>query len=417
MRHASRRRRTGSTVATLVSALGASLASTAAVGVAWWQHTVAPFRPDTALVVSTLRGAQIAQRDTDIAVWNRARAADTGSALVLSQLAALHAARAREQGTAGDWTTAEALARHALARRTHRNGAAAATLVSTLLAQHRFIDAAVAARALVLREPDVPVYRAILGDVAMELGDTTTARAMFASVYGERRELAIAPRYARWRELTGEVGDARSLLRLASDSARTRHSMSPDTRAWFALRRGDLERRAGDARSAAMHYRDGLRESPGDARLLTAMARLAADDRRAHDALWWAEQAVAARTEPATLLALGVAFEAVGDTTRARETMEAVAQLESATRAPAHRELMLWHIDHASSAAQADSLRRRAAEALHTRRDVYGYDLAAWASHRSGHVHDARRYMRAALALGTVDQLLLEHARAILETP
>lgn len=416
MTQASRRRRTGSTVATLLSALGVSLASTVMGGMAWWQHRTAPFRPETALATSS-RAAVVAQRDTEIAVWNRALAADTGSALVLSQLAALHAARAREQGTAGDWTTAEALARHALARRLHRNGAAAATLVATLLAQHRFIDAEVEARALVIREPDVPVYRAILGEVAMELGDFTTARAMFDSVYGERRTVAIAPRYARWRELTGDIGEARRLLEVASDSVRTRHGMSLDTRAWFALRRGDLERRAGNVQRAAAHYRNGLADAPGDPRLLTAMARLAADAGRAQDALWWAEQAVAARTEPATLLALGAAYAAGGDTLRAKETMHAVALLEDATGAPAHRELTLWQIDHPASRAQADTLHRRAVAALTIRRDVYGYELAAWASHRAGHTDDARRYMRAALALGTADVQLQAHARAILETP
>lgn len=64
-----------------------------------------------------------------------------------------------------DYTVAEAFARRSLARRTQRNGATAATLVSVLLAQHRFREAFQEASTLRAREFDVPQYRALLGEV------------------------------------------------------------------------------------------------------------------------------------------------------------------------------------------------------------------------------------------------------------
>jgi hypothetical protein len=48
-----------------------------------------------------------------------------------------------------------------------------------------------------------------------------------------------------------------------------------------------------------------------------------------------------------------------------------------------------------------------------TRRDIYGYDLAAWAYHKAGRHAEARAMMVHALRLGTVDPLLTAHARAI----
>jgi hypothetical protein len=47
------------------------------------------------------------------------------------------------------------------------------------------------------------------------------------------------------------------------------------------------------------------------------------------------------------------------------------------------------------------------------RRDVYGYDLLAWAQYKSGHIADARRSIAAALLQGTEDAMLFYHAGMI----
>jgi Flp pilus assembly protein TadD len=52
-------------------------------------------------------------------------------------------------------------------------------------------------------------------------------------------------------------------------------------------------------------------------------------------------------------------------------------------------------------------------EELATRRDVYGYDLLAWALHQSGRDADALAPMRRALSLGTRDAMLYYHAGVI----
>ncbi|MCA0376764.1 MAG: hypothetical protein LCH84_14015 [Gemmatimonadetes bacterium] len=387
--------------------LAAGLAVSATV-TAWQGYERFPYRPAVTLAVPA-DSAEHAQRDTTLAVWYRALAADTGSALVTSQLAGLHAARARDGVAPGDWLRADSLARRSLARRVQHNGAAGATLVAALLAQHRFADAVAEARELVAHHPDEPVYRAILGEAALEAGDDATARAMFTSVHGQRRALAMAPRVARWLEATGHVGDARHLLRTAADSIAAQHGTPAATRAWFALRRADLERRAGHPGAAARLLRAGLHTAPGDARLMQALARLAVEQGSVIDGRWWAERAVAARTDASTLTTLAAAQWATGDRDDARFTIASALQLE-----PGHREALLWSLAHDGD---IEAARRSAVEALGVRRDVYGFDLAAWASHRAGRVDDARTYMQQALRLGTRDVQLREHARHILNTP
>jgi tetratricopeptide (TPR) repeat protein len=61
-------------------------------------------------------------------------------------------------------------------------------------------------------------------------------------------------------------------------------------------------------------------------------------------------------------------------------------------------------VDQVAAQAEAD---------LRTRRDVYGWDLLAWARHRQGRDAEARAAMAQALRMGTRDAMLLYHAGMI----
>jgi tetratricopeptide (TPR) repeat protein len=388
-------------VAVLALAAGGAL-------VARHAFAVQPYQPPVAMDALTPAAAD--ERDTQIAVWHVALSADTGSALVLGQLAALHAQRARETGQFGDYGIAETYARHSLARRTQRNGATAATLISVLLAQHRFLDAMQVADELVRREPDIPPYHAIRGEVALELGRYDVARESFMHVWPHRAQPAIAPRVARWLEVTGRVPEARRLLTDAMAQVRSRRDVPRESQAWFSLRLGDLEWRSGHARAAAAAYTEGLAVRPGDPRLLTAMALLAAHQQQGSAARTWAERAVAAQPEVTTLLALARASEAAEDTAQARAAATAVATLVDTTAGLPHRDWLLWQLDHGQ---QVPAILRLALDDLVVRQDVYGFDLVAWALHCSGRDHEAQDMMQRALAMGTRDPLLQRHAAAI----
>lgn len=391
-----------------IALLSTGLAFSAIVaGGVWWHGRAAA---DRAVLAHEAGFAELAQRDTQIHVWNTALEADTGSALVLGQLAALHLQRAREGGGWEDYLMAEQLARHSVARRTNRNGASAVTLTNALLAQHRFTEARDVAASLVKREGDIPEYRALLGEVAMEVGDDAVADSMFRSVWEQRTQLSMAPRVARWLELTNHVRDARVLLQRARDEALSRRNVASETKAWFELRVGDLEMRAGNLARAERAYRSGLRIEPGDPRLFSAMARLAMAKHDPGTAITWGERAIGLQLDPATLGLLGDAYTAHGDTARANEYLRTLDVAVASQPGAYHRAWALYLLDHG---LRVDTVLAKATEELQGRRDVYGYDLVAWALFKSGRVLDAQRMMTHAMRFDTPDPLIVQHARAI----
>ncbi len=364
--------------------------------------------PDLRAIPSTF--TERPDRDIQIRVWRQALDADPTSALALGQLAALHLQRAREGGPYDDYLQAETYARRSLAKRTQRNANTAATLVSILLAEHRFVDARAVAESLVVREPDVPEYRAALGEVAMELGDDALADRMFRSVWADRGTLTIAARLARWLEVTGHVPEARRLLTVARADAMSRRDVARETKAWFALRVGDLELRAGRLRAADAAFREGLDLEPGDPRLLAAMARTAAVEQRHDDVIRWGEAAIGMQLDPATLGIVGDAYAARGDSAKSAEYFRTLEVAVSMQPGAYHRAWSLYLLDHDLRVREV--LAKAAAE-LVERKDVYGWDVYAWALEKSGRRDEARAAMREALRLGTPDPLLLRHAERI----
>ena len=349
-------------------------------------------------------------RDVQIKVWHQALDADPTSALAMGQLAALHLQRAREGGSWDDYLKAEDFARRSLAKRTNRNAGTAATLISILLAQHRFVEARAVADDLVAHEPDIPEYRAALGEVAMELGDDTTADAMFRSVWSNRATLTIGARIARWLEINDHVPEARRLLVSARADALSRRDVATETKAWFALRVGDLELRAGRLNAAETAFTDGLKIEPEDPRLLAAMARLCAARKNYADVITWGERAIGLQLDPATLGLVGDAYAQQGDTVRAGEYFKTLQVAVSMQPGAYHRAWSLYLLDHG---LQVNEVLQKAQEELRDRKDVYGCDIVAWALEKSGRHTEAQAVMRQALRLHTPDPLLRHHAEVI----
>jgi Tfp pilus assembly protein PilF len=391
------------------SVLRAGLAAVALLGGAVACESRAP-RTVAAATVPAPAFRERADRDVQIRVWHQALDADPTSAIALGQLAALHLQRAREGGSWEDYLTAESYARRSLGKRTFRNAATASTLVAILLAQHRFTEARDVARDLVQREPEVPQYRATLAEVAMELGDDAMADSLFRSVWTDRGTLTTAARLARWLELTNHVREARALLSTAAADAFARRELATETKAWFALRLGELELRAERFTAAEAAYRAGLTYEPNDPRLFAALARLASSRQRPRDVLQWGELAITSQLDPATLGVVGDAYRAIGDTARSAEYFRTMQLAVSLQPGAYHRAWSLYLLDHGLQTA--DVLERAEAE-LRERKDVYGYDIVAWALHKSGRPAAARTMMQQALRLGTPDPLLRQHAAAL----
>lgn len=350
------------------------------------------------------------QHDLEIAAWSRAFAADSTSALALSQLSGLHLQRARETLDWSDYAEAEALARRSLDLRVRRNGRAFVVLVSSLLAQHRFGEARAAADTLVATFPDEPAYRALLGETQLELGDYAAAEQSFSDLHPYRRHLSIAGRLARFAELTGDLPRARRLLREARAEALIRGDVSAEQRAWFRMRYAEMELRAGRPRTARGELETALAERPDDPRLLAALARLEMARGAPREALRFGERAIGMVLDPAVLGLLAEASRAIGDAAKAAEFEAAMATAVAGQPGAYHRAWSLHLLDRGLDVA---AVLARAEAELRVRPDVYGWDVYAWALHKSGRHDEAMEAMDHALVQRTVDPQLYLHAAAI----
>jgi len=349
-------------------------------------------------------------RDLDIEFYRARVARDPRSARDFTQLAGLYLQRSRETADNEDIVRAEAIARHSLELRRGRNDAAYGILASSLLAQHRFVEAHEVARGLLAADTTSVAARGLLAETALELGRYDEAGRLFGGLATYQGELGVAPRLAHWQELRGHPEDARRLLRQAAAEADRRHGVPREQVAWFHLRLGDLALRTGHLAEAERELDAGLRIAPADYRLLGTLARLDAarhDWRRATEV---GEQAIAQALDPATLGVLSDAYTALGDTGKAGEYSSAMALAVLRQPGPYHRAWSLFLLDHDRD---VPLVLAKVEDELRTRRDVYGYDLLAWALHQSGRDAEALPPMRQALALGTRDAMLYFHAGMI----
>jgi tetratricopeptide (TPR) repeat protein len=348
--------------------------------------------------------------DSSLALLQKRVAADPYSAQDRAWLASLFLQRARETGSSDDVLRAEEAARRSLELRSAHNSGTYATLALALLEQHRFAEALQAARSVMEADPENASYRALVAEIQLEMGDYRAADVVFGSLESARQNLDVAPRLARWAEISGRPAEARSLLHAARDLAVRRPGLVPEQVAWFHLRVGDFELRHGDLDAAEEALRAGLEVFPEDRRLLAAMARLEGARENWAEAIDFGERAVAAAAEPGTLALLADLYAASGDAERAAEYARVVEVSLAGSAEAYHRAEGLFLLDHGRRVPQVLA---QARADLRTRRDVYGHDLLAWALHRSGRHAEARQAMTAALARGTRDPMLLYHAGMI----
>jgi len=397
-------------VAAGVMAIGA--ASVVSARAAMARDGAAHAREQAAAVRSAalLREREAARGEADIAFYQARVAQDPYGAADRARLAGLYAQRARETGAYDDYLRAEREARASLAARTERNAAARVSLAGALMAQHRFSEARAQADTLFAAEPGRPSYRSLLGELQMETGDYDGARATFGSLLSSTANLGVAPRLARWMELTGHTIDARRVLYRAAHDAAARGDLPAEQVAWFHMRVGDLELRNGRLDEAADAFRAGLRAHPEDYRLLGEMAKLAAARGEWDAALELGGRAIAQVLDPATLVVMSDAALASGDSAKAEEYARVMEVSVRRQTGSLHRGWALFLLDRGRRIAQ---VAQQAEADVRARPDVYGYDLLAWARHEQGRDAEAWAAMRQALRLGTRDAQLFYHAGMI----
>ena len=316
------------------------------------------------------RPASVVQQD--IALFERRAAEDPWSAADRAVLARLYLQRGRETGEYADFQRAERAARTALELRRERNERAHLILASSLLAQHRFAEARKEAQELVSLSPDQIGNHALLAEITLELGDYPAADSAFALLEPHEENLALAPRLARWHELNGRVDQARSILQRSAAAASARTDLPAEQVAWFQLRVADLALRTGRLRDADRALAAGLRVNPGDARLRSARARLAAARENWKQVL--AEVAgLEDRLDLATLALAGDAERALGRPERAEAWY---AQVEAQARANAEPFARQWTQFCLEHGRHLEETTRTLEAEIEQRTDVLGHRAA-----------------------------------------
>lgn len=354
--------------------------------------------------------AEARGRDADIALFERRIGEDPQSAADRARLGALYLRRAREMGNFADVIRAAEQAERSLALRESHNEATWGLLASVRLAQHDFTGALEAARALVAADSTNAVSRATEGEILLELGRYDEAAVRFASVERVPATLSLAPRLARWYEVTGRLDRAVLMARNALRLAQAADGVSAEQHAWFLMRAGDLEAKRGHTSAADLLFDSALAVNPGDYRVLASRARLAAQRGAWREAIAAGDSAIGVQLEPGTLGVLRDAWLALGDSGQAASYAAAMTASALAQPGAIHRAWGLHLVNHGE---RLDEVLRRVRHELQSRRDVYGYDLEAWTLHAMGRHSAAATSMRQALRAGTEDAVLWYHAGMI----
>jgi tetratricopeptide (TPR) repeat protein len=349
-------------------------------------------------------------RSLDIEFYEKRIAEDSFSAADRSLLAGLYLQRARETGSYPDYDRAARLARESLSLREAHNAQTFVLLTSALLAKHDFTVALRVARQVYAADTTDASHTALLAEVELEVGDYASASTHFSRVAVDADKPTIAARLARWNEVTGHLEQAQLILRQTTARMATASDVPREQLAWFHYRLGELYLRDGQFAAADSSFHRALDLLPTDYRALGGLARLAAARQEWQAVIDYGARAIAVQLDPATLGTMSEAYAALGDTAQARSFSDAMATAALSQPGAIHRAWGLFLLDHDRDIARV--LRAARTDIVH-RRDVYGYDLLAWASYKSGRVADARRAAAAALAQGTEDASFYYHAGMI----
>lgn len=325
-------------------------------------------------------------------------------------LGMLYLQRARESANPADVERGEAAARESLRLRSMNNSAAYAILASSLIEQHRFGEALLAAQRLETEDPENLSYRAMVAEIQMELGDYPEAAKRFTSLESATNDLDVAPRLAHWLELTGNTKKARILLYGIREQALATVGIPEEQMAWYHLRIGDFERRHGHLRDAEKALQAGLAIWPDDYRLIDASTRLYAARREWGRALEYGERLLSLSPTPEAFFLMSDISAASGDPSAAEEYRAGAVAMLSGPLDNVHRVASMSLLDNGLRVGEILAM---AENQLDVRHDIYGEDLYAWALYRAGEYDKASKVSQAALKLGTPDSMLLYHAGMI----
>lgn len=323
----------------------------------------------------------------------------------------LYIRQARETGDVSGYQRAEESLNHAL--ELLPNYFPAMTLLASVhYSRHEFDEALATANQALEIKPENPQAQIIVADAYLALGNYDEAETIFREIAEDNATPSVLARLANLEELKGNSDEALALIRRAAGEA-LQSGGTKENAAWYVLRVADMYYNHGDIRKAGEYYEASLRVYENYYLALAGLGKVSAAQGKYEEAISYYQRAVNIVPQPDYLAALGDLYSLTGKTDQARiqyNTVEYIGGLAELNQQVYNRQLANFYSDHDISLEKALNL---ALAELETRKDIYGYDAAAWAEYKNGNYQKAQEYMEQAMALGTQDARLYFHAGMI----
>ena len=292
------------------------------------------------------------------------------------------------------------------------HGGAARHLAYALYMRHAFDEATVqAAKAVALDPTDSHAY-GILGDAHLEVGKYEEAAQAYQRMVQLQEDLYAYSRLSALKSLQGDADGAVAALERAIHLGQAQ-ARPAESRAWAMWQLGNEHWARGDLGAAESHYLKSLETFPGYYRAFAGLAQVRAAQQRYPEAIALYQQAMAIVPLPDYAAALGDVYARQGRADEAQKQyalVEYIGYLNTLNKVLYNRELAYFYADHDRKLSEALDLARKE---LEVRRDIYAYDLLAWALYKNNQPEAALVGMTEALKLGTKDARLLFHAGMI----
>jgi tetratricopeptide (TPR) repeat protein len=369
-------------------------------------------------LVSSRRDTRAAVRtdlpavETAIDFWQDRIAQNPAGYIEYTYLAEAYTRKARESGDVGYYQRAEGVLRQGL-EINPKYPQASILLANVLFAMHDFQGALQVVEPFT-RNPRTPQILAVYGDIKLALGDYPMARAAYQQLHELLPGPASYSRLAVLADISGNTDRALEAMEKAGELAR-QYGDYPESLAWYEYQLGELYFKSGQYREAKFHYQSALDIFPDYYLGLAGLGKVAAAGGNLDQAIQHYARAVEVVPQPDLLATLGDLYTLVGNQEEAElqyETVVFIGKLAELNQQVYNRQLALYYADHDLHPERALDL---ALAELAQRKDIYGYDTAAWAYLKNGQLAEAQAMIEKAMQLGTRDARLYFHAGMIAE--
>jgi tetratricopeptide (TPR) repeat protein len=251
-----------------------------------------------------------------------------------------------------------------------------------------------------------------VADAHLSLGNYQEAETIYLQLNDLSTTPPVLARLAALEELKGNPDEGLALMRRAAGEV-LQSGGTKEGVAWYILRVADMYFNIGQYQQAGGYYEAALRVFDNYPLALAGLGKVNAAQGNYEGAIAYYQQAVNIIPQPEYLAALGDLYTLTNQPDQAQlqyETVEYIGKLAEINKQVYNRQLANFYSDHDLHPEKALQL---ALAELRTRKDIYGYDAAAWAYYKNGIYREAQAMMDKAMALGTRDAHLYYHAGMI----